>query len=41
MTGEPIELLLLANGRMRVADVALEGSPEAVEALRHARLGVS
>jgi len=41
VTGAPVELLLLANGRMRVADVALEGSPEAVEALRHARLGVS
>ena len=41
VTGEPIELLLLANGRMRVADVALDGSPAAVEALRHARLGIS
>ena len=41
MTGEPVELLLLAYGRMRVADVALDGSREDVEALRHARLGVS
>ncbi len=41
VTGEPVELLLLAYGRMRVADVALDGSPEDVEALRNARLGVS
>lgn len=41
VTGEPVELLLLAYGRMRVADVVLDGSPEDVEALRTARLGVS
>jgi len=41
VTGEPVELLLLAYGRMRVADVALDGSPASVEALRNARLGVS
>lgn len=41
VTGEPVELLLLAYGRMRVADLTLDGSAEDVEALRHARLGVS
>ena len=41
VTGEPVELLLLAYGRMRVAAVELEGSPEDVETLRNARLGVS
>jgi uncharacterized protein (TIGR03085 family) len=41
VTGEPVELLLLAYGRMRVAAVELEGSPADVEALRNARLGVS
>jgi uncharacterized protein (TIGR03085 family) len=40
VTGDPVELLLLAYGRMRVADVDLEGSPDDVEALRTARLGV-
>ena len=33
VTGPPVELLLLASGRMRVAAVELEGSPEAVETL--------
>jgi uncharacterized protein (TIGR03085 family) len=41
VTGEPVELLLLAYGRMRVAAVELEGSPEDVATLRNARLGVS
>jgi hypothetical protein len=36
-----VELLLLAYGRMRVAAVELEGSPEDVATLRNARLGVS
>lgn len=40
-TGAPVELLLLAAGRLRVAGVALDGSPLDVEALRSARLGVS
>lgn len=40
VTGDPVELLLVAYGRMRVADVDLEGSPDDVEALRTARLGV-
>jgi uncharacterized protein (TIGR03085 family) len=39
--GEPVELLLLCYGRMRVAALDLEGSPEDVEALRTATLGVS
>ena len=33
VTGDPVELLLLAYGRMRVADVDLDGSPDDVEAL--------
>lgn len=41
VTGEPVELLLLAYGRMRVAAVELDGAPEDVEALRSAHLGVS
>jgi uncharacterized protein (TIGR03085 family) len=41
VTGEPVELLLLAYGRMRVAAVELAGSPQDVEALKNARLGVS
>ncbi len=41
VTGAPVELLLLAYGRMRVAAVELEGSPEDVATLRNARLGVS
>jgi uncharacterized protein (TIGR03085 family) len=40
VTGEPVELLLLTAGRMRVADVALDGSPEDVRALQGASLGV-
>ena len=39
--GEPVELLLLCYGRMRVAALDLEGTPEDVEALRTATLGVS
>jgi uncharacterized protein (TIGR03085 family) len=39
--GEPVELLLVAVGRMRVADVDLEGAPDDIEALRAAHLGVS
>ena len=41
VTGEPVELLLLAYGRMRVAAVELDGSPEAVKTLKNARLGIS
>jgi uncharacterized protein (TIGR03085 family) len=41
VAGDPVELLLLASGRLRVADVELDGSPEDVETLRNARLGVS
>ncbi len=41
MTGAPVELLLVASGRMRVADVILDGAPEDVETLKNARLGVS
>ncbi len=40
VTGEPVELLLVAFGRMQVADVAFEGAPADVEALKQARLGV-
>ena len=39
--GEPVELLLVAYGRLRVASVELEGAPEAIDALRAAHLGVS
>ena len=41
VTGAPVELLLVASGRMRVADVILDGAPEDVETLKNARLGVS
>jgi uncharacterized protein (TIGR03085 family) len=41
VSGEPVELLLVAYGRLRVASVELEGAPEAIEALRAAHLGVS
>ncbi len=41
VAGDPVERLLLASGRLRVADVELDGSPEDVETLRNARLGVS
>jgi uncharacterized protein (TIGR03085 family) len=40
VTGEPVELLLLAAGRIRVADVVLDGAPEDVLALKGASLGV-
>ena len=40
VTGAPVELLLVASGRMRVAAVELEGAPADVEALKTARLGV-
>lgn len=40
VTGEPVELLLVAYGRMRVAAVELDGSPEDVATLRTATLGV-
>jgi hypothetical protein len=41
VSGEPVELLLVASGRMRVAVVDLDGALEDVEALRKAHLGVS
>ena len=41
VTGEPVELLLVGYGRMRVAQVELDGAPEDVEALRGAELGFS
>ena len=41
VTGAPVELLLVASGRMRVAAVDLQGTPEDVEALRTTRLGMS
>ncbi len=41
VSGEPVELLLLCYGRMRVAAVELDGTPEDVRALRNATLGVS
>ncbi len=41
VSGAPVELLLVGSGRVRVADVVFEGSPDDVEALRTARLGVS
>lgn len=41
VTGEPVELLLLAYGRMHVAAVELEGAPEDVESLRSAHLGLA
>ena len=41
VSGAPVELLLVASGRMRVADVVLDGAPEDVETLKNARLGVS
>jgi uncharacterized protein (TIGR03085 family) len=40
VTGAPVELLLVGSGRMRVAAVELQGTPEDVEALRTAHLGV-
>ena len=41
VTGAPVELLLLAYGRIRVASVDLDGTPADVEALRTAMLGIS
>ncbi|WP_377642871.1 TIGR03085 family metal-binding protein [Oryzobacter terrae] len=41
VTGEPVELLLLASGRARVAAVEMDGSPEDVATLRTAELGLS
>jgi uncharacterized protein (TIGR03085 family) len=41
VTGEPVELLLLASGRARVADVEMTGTPEDVATLRTAQLGLS
>ena len=41
VTGAPVELLLVASGRMRVADDVLDGAPEDVQTLKNARLGVS
>ncbi len=41
VTGEPVELLLVGSGRLRVAQVELDGAPEDVEALRSANLGLS
>ena len=40
VAGDPVELLLLASGRLRVSDVEMDGSPEDVQTLRNARLGV-
>lgn len=37
--GDPSELLLAGFGRMRVAEVEAQGSPEAVAALQESRLG--
>jgi|APEBP8051073058_1049385.scaffolds.fasta_scaffold00069_30 uncharacterized protein (TIGR03085 family) len=41
VTGAPVELLLLAYGRIRVASVDIDGTPADVEALRTAMLGIS
>ena len=41
VSGDPVELLLVGAGRLRVAAVELEGAPEDVEALRGAELGLS
>lgn len=40
ITGPPGELLLYLFGRQRAAHVELDGSPAAVEAVRHARFGM-
>ena len=40
LRGRPGELVLFLYGRQRVADVALEGSPADVAALRSASLGI-
>jgi uncharacterized protein (TIGR03085 family) len=39
--GEPVELLLVGYGRIRVAQVELDGDPADVAALREAELGFS
>ena len=41
LEGAPVELLLAAYGRRRVAEVEVSGSDEAVDALWGARLGFS
>lgn len=41
VTGEPVELLLLASGRARVAAVEMTGTPEDVATLRTAQLGLA
>jgi len=40
LVGEPGELLLVAFGRGRAADVRQEGPPEAIAALAAAKLAV-
>jgi uncharacterized protein (TIGR03085 family) len=40
LTGEPIELVLFLYGRGDHAEVELTGDPEAVDAVRNARLGL-
>jgi len=40
LTGPPGELVLYLNGRTSVAEVELDGPPEAVDAVRSARFGV-
>ncbi|MDX2971870.1 TIGR03085 family metal-binding protein [Kribbella solani] len=40
VVGEPAELVLFCFGRQQVADVQLEGEPEAVELLRNTSFGV-
>lgn len=40
VTGAPLELLLTAYGRRNVADVEVNGAPEAVAAFEKARLGL-
>ncbi|MEU8226860.1 TIGR03085 family metal-binding protein [Kribbella sp. NPDC048915] len=40
VTGEPGELVLFCFGRQQVADVELDGDPEAVQRLRNASFGV-
>jgi uncharacterized protein (TIGR03085 family) len=41
VSGEPVELLLLASGRARVSEVAMDGEPQDVATLRTAQLGMS
>jgi hypothetical protein len=40
VTGDPLELALVAFGRQRVARVGYDGPPDAIEALREARIAV-